>query len=288
MSIQDDTWHMAPEYPDRVHYATGVLLDAGDFYAEQNYHRGRLATALLYLMGSGTVAGLKVEWEDSLEPGGEFPDGRDERLVVHPGIAIDRLGRIIEVPRAWCIRLDGWYNAQDADELQQGFKPPPLGSVVVDVFVRFVACERGKTPAFASGPFDALDAVQPSRLRDAHHMSLVIRKDSNPPTPHNRWTGLPADATATEMHEAILNPLTSEQTKRDSNGELTPLREHVDGQDVTDLFLARVTIPAESSADGLRPTRTEESNVIVDNQKRAFVYNPVALAKRDGITFEAP
>ncbi len=131
-------------------------------------------------MGCGTVAGLKVEWDEAREPGSEFPDGREERLVVHPGIAIDRLGRIIEVPRAWCIRLGGWYNAQDVAELRQGLKGPPYNGVVADVFVRFVTCERGKTPAFASGPFDALDAVQPSRLRDAHHLGLVIRKDAYP------------------------------------------------------------------------------------------------------------
>ena len=31
------------EGPDRVNYATGVLLNAEDFQAEQDYHRGRLA-----------------------------------------------------------------------------------------------------------------------------------------------------------------------------------------------------------------------------------------------------
>src|SRR5437870_11525741 len=89
-------------HPDRVFYATGTLLDAADFSAEQMYHRGRLARALTYLHGSGTVAGLKVEWERPLMAGADpkFPAGREETLRVHPGMAIDRLGRIIEVPRA--------------------------------------------------------------------------------------------------------------------------------------------------------------------------------------------
>ena len=42
------------EGPDRVHYKTGVLLNADDFIAEQNYHRGRLARALACVNGSGT------------------------------------------------------------------------------------------------------------------------------------------------------------------------------------------------------------------------------------------
>ena len=45
---------------ERPAYATGMLLDAQDFADEQAYHRGRLARALLFLAGSGTLAGLAV------------------------------------------------------------------------------------------------------------------------------------------------------------------------------------------------------------------------------------
>ena len=46
--------------PQRPFYATGMLLDAADFSAEQTYHRGRLAQALALLSGGGTLAGLAV------------------------------------------------------------------------------------------------------------------------------------------------------------------------------------------------------------------------------------
>ena len=46
--------------PERVNYATGVLLDAQDFLDEQTYHRARLARALKYVVGMGTIAGLGV------------------------------------------------------------------------------------------------------------------------------------------------------------------------------------------------------------------------------------
>ena len=53
----------------------------------------------------------------------------------------------------------------------------PARAVIADVFVRFVTCRQALTPAFASGPFDALDAVQTSRLRDAFEVHLVLRGD---------------------------------------------------------------------------------------------------------------
>src|SRR4051812_40120577 len=104
--------------PDRVFYATGVLLDAEDFLDEQTYHRGRLARALAYLDGSGTVAGLRVE----VRPASEDPD---EELVIHPGLAIDRIGRLIEVPSARCLRLRNWFDNQVSshpDDLTQAHK----------------------------------------------------------------------------------------------------------------------------------------------------------------------
>ena len=45
--------------------------------------------------------------------------------------------------------------------------------------------QRGKTPAFAVGPFDATDAVVPSRLRDEYELRLVPRPHGTvvPPVP---------------------------------------------------------------------------------------------------------
>src|SRR5262245_20848451 len=157
---------------DRVFYATGILLAADDFDAEQTYHRGRLARALAYLHGSGTVAGLRVVVVPRLEQGADpdFPNGREEERGVQPGLAPDRLGRLIEIPREVCLRLDRWYQAEPVDRLRTALHGAPANGVIVDLFVRYMSCERGKTPALAAGPFDALDAVQPSRLRDAYEL----------------------------------------------------------------------------------------------------------------------
>ncbi len=49
-----------PQPPNRVYYSLGRMLGVEDFQADQDYHRGRLARALLQVCGTGTVAGLNV------------------------------------------------------------------------------------------------------------------------------------------------------------------------------------------------------------------------------------
>ncbi len=272
--------------PDQVFYATGVLLDADDFKAEQLYHRSRLARALAYLHGSGTVAGLKVVWEQAIETT-ETQAGREERLIVKPGLAIDRLGRLIELPRSACIRLNRWFEAQTESDLIQAFhapsnsvmisrnflpdpehpneRPIELGNgvsgVVVDVFLGFTLCERGKTPALATGPFDALDAVVPSRLRDGYQLSLVLRQEPTDDLlgilPANDWI---QDLNPTEVQRRIL----------------AAWQEASQGDQTNTVFLARLLLPATNETGG-RPQRIMTEEVIVDNYSRAFSYPSGAI-----------
>jgi hypothetical protein len=291
-----DPLSATPEPPDRVNYATGVLLNAEDFEAEQLYHRGRLARALAYLHGSGTVAGLRVEWQRPLNPGDDpqLPAGREEGLVVQPGIAIDRLGRIVELQTPACIRLDRWYRGQPADALIEALHPrtPPLpddpyGGVVVDLFIRFHACERGKTPAFAAGPFDALDAVVASRLRDAYRLELVLRPEDAPPQPRSRWPDgsaiADAPTRAATLRSAIYDAWREGTDSWNDDGPL-PLPEHAPGQNPTAIFLARLVLPATAEIDDLgRPTRTAGEDVTIQDEARPFVYPTDLLAQLAGL-----
>jgi hypothetical protein len=274
---------------DRVFYATGVLLAADDFDAEQTYHRGRLARALSYLHGSGTVAGLRVVVAPGLAAGADpaFPQGREEELRVEPGFAIDRLGRLVEVPRAACLRLDRWYQADEVDRLRTALH---AGGVIVDVFVRYLTCDRGKTPAFAAGPFDALDAVQPARLRDAYELTLVPRAEASPPLPATGEIGAPplppaadVDGRRAALQEAIFTGW-REGTEQWTDQGPVPLREHVAGQDPTSLFLARLVLPATAAPTAAeRPVRTPGAAVLVDNASRRFAYSTLALTRSLGI-----
>jgi hypothetical protein len=277
-----------PQTPDRVYYATGRMLGAQDFSAQETYHRGRLARALAYLHGSGTVAGLQVAWAPDPQPGAAtaaFPNGKNETLTVQPGIALDRLGRIIEVPRAACIRLHRWYVAQPPADLR--LRGAPDNGVVVDVFIHFVACDNGKTPVFAAGPFDGTDAVGPSRVRDAYELELVSRKEIQPPLPQDAWPDLAGQADLVQrraaLHQAILGAWREGPPGWDGD-RLKAAPEQVLGQDPTSVFLARLVLPATAApAADKPPMRTPGAAVRVDNDKRLFVYPLGALARWVGV-----
>ena len=308
MTTRSDPLTTRPDGPDRVHYATGMLLDARDFEAEQSYHRGRLARALSYANGIGTVAGLGVAWEQQ-DSEGQLVD----RVVVEPGMAIDRLGRIIEVTRPACIRLQPWYDSQKPPErlvqsyrnlvhitpdtlrreangqwvIEAGTTEESIDGVVVDVFVRFVACERGKTPSFASGPFDATDALQPSRLRDGYEVTLHPRVASNPdlPLPDPGWPSFDGATDPAQRQRRLQDAILGRWRERSSYWTREGIiagPEHFADQDPTAVFLARMVLPASMPlADSARPVRHDPAadRVRVDNHLRSFVYTAGALAR---------
>jgi len=286
--------------PDRPFYDTGVLLGSDDFRDEQTYHRSRLARALAYLAGAGTLVGLRAEAVANAA-------GSEHELRVGPGLAIDRLGRLIEVPRAWCLRLEPWYLARPADALRAAHGAQ---GVVADLFLRFTPQARGRTPSFAQGAFDATDALVPNRVRDAFRFELVLRPDAKdaPATaflPRSRFDAVRALAPADRpdaLREALLagwndatNPHARDLARPDGEA-LPPLPEHgaaADGSaslaDPTSLFLARLLIPTvEAPAavpPGTRPTAdfTALGAAQIDNTSRRFAYPADALAAVFGI-----
>jgi hypothetical protein len=300
--------------PDRVAYANGALLGADDFAAEQSYHRGRLARALAYLHGTGTIAGLRVAVRPPA-PGDDSGDG--EQVRVEPGVALDPAGRLVELPDPACTRLGRWLRGSRAEDLGGAYwswadalavglaaesspgrvrdhagneQAVPQGVFAVDVFLRFYPCERGYTPAIASGPFDALDAVAASRLRDGYELSLLLREEKAedddehlqpPPLPGPQWPalppGTPPGGRGAAIHEDILDAW------REGNEFSTRvggrrLREHAVTQDGTEVFLARLVVPARAS--GTERLHDDGKRVIgVDNLARRFVYSAGALAR---------
>jgi len=148
--------------------------------------------------------------------------------------------------------------------------------VVVDVFLSADSCARGKTPAFATGPFDALDAVVPSRLADGFNLTLVPRAEGPPdpiPAPRNFWP--PANASRDDLLRAVLGSWEAAPATADES--LEPLAEHVEGQDPTAVLLARVAIPVILAADApgtARPELKLTERVSVDNSPRPFIALP--------------
>ena len=289
-----------PLRPDRPWYATGVLLDAEDFQAEQLYHRSRLAAGMLSLGGCGTLAGLKVLWQPSHPASGAMP-AREEEITVEPGLALDRRGRLIEVPRPACLRLGRWL---------AGLKEPLATSllrehtqagvnkrqIVADVFLRFLPIPRGYTPAAASGPFDASDAVQPSRIRDSYKLELVPRPGTMPPgdlLPLDPWAEVRAAATPEarwqKLQEVILagavnHGVASAAAGAGDSGGTTLQGSNASEADVSPeaLFLARLWIPVVKTDAGTL-TRPNGDDVTVRNDLRAFVLSISALAAWAGM-----
>jgi hypothetical protein len=280
---------------ERLFFAEGLLLTADDLTDEQTYHRARLARMLNYFSGSGTLAGLRVAYQ----PAETFPSD-DEQILVYPGLAVDRLGRMIELPRSACLRLGRWYHQQADDDLNRALFADPFNGVVADLFISFVVCEVGKTPAFASGPFDALDAVAPGRLSDGYELKLVLRTRSEgnpPPLPRSRWPRLNTTGTAEELAQSVadLKNAVLDSWPRDNpvpeNPE--PPGEYPLGMDQTAVFLARIVIAATANAvAGAAPERVAPTTepdpgggdpiviqpVLVDNLNRQFIFPTRALA----------
>jgi hypothetical protein len=319
MTVQKDPL-VEVQTVERVFYATGMMLDADDFQDEQHYHRSRLARALNGLHGYGTVSGLKVSYRRQAASPASGLLQPVEQLMVQPGQALDRLGRLIEVPGPACLRLDRWYRSmaesavpEEVGQLINAFKPlpargvreqndPPFvgdlsavdlenggppaasGVVVLDLFVRFIACESGKTPAFASGPFDATDAVQPSRLRDSYELLLVprIEADLSLVLPANPWALAAAQPTPGLRREVLFERIMEPQPF--PTGEYARAQE-----DTTAVLLARIAVQAAAPVGLAAPQRPHPlpaepaRPVYINNYLRPFLYTPGALAAILGV-----
>jgi hypothetical protein len=169
---------MSFEPIERVNYATGMMLSAEDFRAEQNYHRNRMAQLLRFALGSGTLAGLSVESEKGRATPLLHSD--EYQVFVRTGLAIDNVGQLIEVTRDYSIRLKRWVENNAA--LVSANINTNDNTLILDVVLSARDIGRAKTPSFADGPFDALDSVVASRFEDGFVLELVPQK-VEPPTP---------------------------------------------------------------------------------------------------------
>jgi hypothetical protein len=79
----------------RVHFFSGQVLTSTDFNAEQQYHLQRRHLHNRSLHGSGVVNGLEVTVSD--EPG--------SKVIVEPGLALDALGRELELTQQVIVAL---------------------------------------------------------------------------------------------------------------------------------------------------------------------------------------
>ncbi|MGD0096995.1 MAG: hypothetical protein ABSB60_10900 [Terracidiphilus sp.] len=393
-----------PPAPSRVFYSLGRMLGVDDFQADQDYHRGCLARALLQLCGTGTVAGLNVSIPQVWQPNTQYPasafvydssqnvqvntgvaglsgstrptfatspggtatdangivwtnegpvntngwrpnapfaspsaiidsnnniqiligaatftagplspvwstaigsttlDGNPAvpawtcvgpaqlQIEVTPGMAVDRVGRLIEVPSTVCIRIQPWLANQALADLNS-FLSGGTGNILIDVFATYVACSSGVTPCFATqDDYSATDAFSSNRMLDSFAMQLVLRNDSSPGLPKDPWdptgavpTGAITSAIAQSLKQNILAANAGPASTPPFAATGPTPAEIPPGFDASSVFLARVTIPATAGASG-EPPNFNLNNITIDNLSRLFLYPASLVARSIGLS----
>ena len=141
--------------PTRNHYFYGKLLDVRHFEMEQNYLVRKRWLMNRLGLGSGVLCGLEVTLADN-----------GQCVWVHPGVAIDSLGREIIVPRAYCLE----HPFQVTDELGrplEGDEQP-----IVTICLVYMECEVEPVPIM-SGDCDTDMACANSVIQERYR--LIIR-----------------------------------------------------------------------------------------------------------------
>ena len=125
------------ESPTRNNYFYGKLLDVFHLEMEQDYFNRKRWLLNRLGLGTGVLCGLEVE---------RMRD--DNSILVKPGVAIDALGRLIIVPRDYCLK-------------NQEFQPGEEYTLCL----AYHECQIEPVPVLV-GDCDTEQACAPSTIRD--------------------------------------------------------------------------------------------------------------------------
>jgi len=180
---------------ERVSFQPGILLGADALSAEQTYHLRRLTRHHRWLIGPGTVFGIRVDVMNPAPP----DDPTDVRLTVAPGYAIDGLGREVLINEAYAISLRDWLAASGSSVAANLIS----GTLFLRVTVRARAAPQGLQPV-TSELFDAgLDPVVTSRVGDGFLLEVTgdakPQRGDTPARPLDTWAPLQATPAAGDV-----------------------------------------------------------------------------------------
>lgn len=271
----------------RVAYEAGMMLGLEATRDEQGYHRRRLNRNQYWLHGFGTIAGMAV----SIDPSTTTTPTVNEtvRVIVGPGVGIDRLGREILIHEPYCISLAEWLKSQPAQNLLEGFDSAQ-DLLTLEIYARQRDCEVAAQPVLARKLNLSTDAVQPSRLADSVHLEMMAVLPAAPDSRFQPWGNHEA------IDDALPATLTNSEVATITAAGTTPLakqlRAHVrllyaleDGVVSTDtasedleraarLLLARISI----SVNDISSILVNPSVIEVNNLVRPFVKTSGLLA----------
>src|SRR5260370_5570193 len=154
---------------ERLNYFQGQFLTQELFELEQRYHREKRLQHNALLHGVGTVCGLKVSEHPR-------PERRDRFVVIEPGLALDKYGREIWVPKPVYVSLDDSMASCAAPAGDDDDGRHLLISLCYD------ECGADLTPSL-SGECACGDSQQePNRIRESYRVELQ-RVDAIPQRP---------------------------------------------------------------------------------------------------------
>jgi len=211
-------------------------------------------------------------------------------IEVTAGLAIDRVGRMIESPGTVCILLQPWLAGPSGPDASTALQS---GSILIDVFATFAPCTQGVTPCFGSDDYDATDAFSANRLLDSFSMQLVLRDDTDPGLPQDSWTATGAietGGTTAPLLQGLQQDILLNNSGANTaspfalNGPMPP--EYPPGFDASSVFLARIAIPPAAFAGGTPNSDYSNLNnpgaIVINNLARLFVYPPSLVARTIG------
>lgn len=275
--------------PSTTFTAPAAIVDSNSnvqvLTATSPFTTGTLPPVWNTAVGSKTLDGASLAWTcvgpSLLE------------ITVTPGLAVDRVGRMIEVPRTVCIFLQAWIDSQTVSDLNAAVHS---GNLLVDVFATFVPCTRGVTPSFATDDdYDATDAFTANRLLDSFVMQLILRTDATPQLPRDPyqpdpWLGpatFPVDALTADIANAmklsVLGVVSGPSAGNPFLASGPVPSEFPPGVDLSSVFLARIAIPSTLNADPSKAPALDLTALTVDNLSRLFLFPTSLIARAIGL-----
>jgi hypothetical protein len=214
----------------------------------------------------------------------------------------------VEVRREQCLAVADWLAAragrlasaaeiQRRDEVIAAVRDPGDGDrLLLDVWLRHLPATRGRTPAFAAGPFNATDYSVPARLADGFEITFDVAADPTGAAqlPGNRLPALdeqisalqalaPADRAAARSAWTLDSVLDAwPQAPADRPGQLAALAEQREDAQWNRVFLARLAVPVRPSSltdvfPQIDPARLPAAPAeLADNRLRPVVFLPTA------------
>ena len=168
--------------------------------------------------------------------------------------------------------------------------------MLLDVWLRYLPCAHGRTPAFAAGPFNATDYSVPSRLADGFEITFDVAADPSGAggLPANGMPALDAQvatlqalpdadraaARAAWLVDSVLDAWP--QASVASPGQLSPLAEQRLDVQWNRIFLARLDVPVAATAPADEFPLVDAARLpaapadLADNRLRPVVCMPTA------------